>query len=320
MTTRYINPAQRKRGSRNRYSFVLLTSNQSEKKVRFMPLIPTSKYVNANNLNFHYLDWGSPESPPLVLLHGVGQTSHTWDLFAAAMAPHFHVMAFDQRGHGDSDWAKDRDYSRASMVHDVSEFTRAAGLTSFFLIGMSMGGMNSMMFTSKNIERVRSLVVVDIGPRVESAGSSHIRDFMSDNREFNDLDEAATVIHKFNPRRPLAIIRNYTCVYNLKQLPSGKWTWKYDSYFASAQRLGDPQVRHDQLATAARLITCPTLLVRGAQSPVLSHEGAKEFQRLIPSSAFELIEGAGHSVMGDNPAGFEAAVRGFYVKQGFLPQ
>ncbi|MFM9969520.1 MAG: alpha/beta fold hydrolase [Burkholderiales bacterium] len=279
---------------------------------------PTSKFTQANGLQFHYLDWGSADSPPLVLLHGVGQTCHTWDLFAAAMAPHFHVMAFDQRGHGDSDWAADRDYSRGTMVSDVSAFTSAVGLEDFFLIGMSMGGMNSMMFTSQNIDRVRSLVVVDIGPRVERTGSSHIRDFMSNNREFDDLDEAAAVIHKFNPRRPLDSIRNFTCVYNLKQLPSGKWTWKYDSYFASAQRLGDPQVMHDQLAAAAKLISCPTLLVRGAQSPVLSHEGAKEFQRLIPSSAFELVEGAGHSVMGDNPAGFEAAVRGFYVKQGVL--
>lgn len=283
-----------------------------------MPASPTSRFVQANGLKFHYLDWGNPGGPPLVLLHGVGQTCHTWDLFAAAMAPHFHVMAFDQRGHGDSDWAPDRDYARAAMVKDVAEFTMAAGLDSFYLIGMSMGGMNSMMFTSQNLARVRSLVVVDIGPRVERKGSSHIRDFMSNNREFNDLDEAAAVIHKFNPRRPLEAIRKYTCVYNLKQLPSGKWTWKYDSYFASAQRLGDPQVMHDQLAAAARLITCPTLLVRGAQSDVFSLEGAKEFQQLIPGSAFELVEGAGHSVMGDNPAGFEAAVRGFYVNQGVL--
>ncbi|OGA04995.1 MAG: hypothetical protein A3H35_21310 [Betaproteobacteria bacterium RIFCSPLOWO2_02_FULL_62_17] len=280
----------------------------------------TSKYVPANGLRFHYLDWGAHDSPPLVLLHGVGQTCHTWDLFAAAMAPHFHVMAFDQRGHGDSDWAPDRDYSRASMVNDLAAFTTAAGLDSFFLIGMSMGGMNSMMFTSQHLQRVRSLVVVDIGPRIERAGTSHIRDFMSNNREFSDLDEAAAVIHKFNPRRPLETIRNFTCVYNLKQLPGGKWTWKYDSWFASGHRHANPQAMHDQLAAAAREIRCPTLLVRGAQSDVLSLEGAREFQQLIPGSAFALVEGAGHSVMGDNPAGFEAAVRGFYTQQGWLPR
>jgi len=279
----------------------------------------TSKFVEANGLRFHYLDWGSPDSPPLVLLHGVGQTCHTWDLFAAAMAPHFHVMAFDQRGHGDTDWAPDRDYSRAAMVSDVAAFTAAAGLTDFFLIGMSMGGMNSMLFTSQHGARVRSLVVVDIGPRVERAGSSHIRDFMSNNREFDDLDQAAAIIHKFNPRRSLETVRNFTCLYNLKQLPGGKWTWKYDAYFATGHRHADPQAQHDQLAAAATQIGCPTLLVRGAQSDVFSLEGAKEFQQLIPASAFELVEGAGHSVMGDNPAGFEAAVRGFYVSNGWIP-
>ena len=284
-----------------------------------MSIGSTSKFVHANGLRFHYLDWGKPDNPPLVLLHGVGQTCHTWDLFAATMAQHFHVMAFDQRGHGDSDWSPERDYSRASMVNDVAAFTEALGLDSFFLIGMSMGGMNSMMFTSQHIERVRSLVVVDIGPRIERAGSNHIRDFMSGNREFNDLDEAAAIIHKFNPRRPLEAVRNFTCVYNLKQLPSGKWTWKYDSYFASSHRGADPKAMHDMLAAAAQKISCPTMLVRGGQSDVLSLEGAREFQRLIPGSAFALVEGAGHSVMGDNPAGFEAAVRGFYVERGWLP-
>ena len=83
------------------------------------------EYVRANGLKFHYLDWGHAEKPPMVLLHGVGQTCHTWDLFAAAMAEDFHVMAFDQRGHGDTDWAADKDYSRTTMVADTNAFTDA---------------------------------------------------------------------------------------------------------------------------------------------------------------------------------------------------
>ncbi len=132
----------------------------------------TDRFVHANGLQFHYLDWGSPEKPPLVLLHGVGQTCHTWDLFAAAMAPHFHVMAFDQRGHGDTDWAPDKDYSRKMMVGDVAAFTHALGLERFFLTGMSMGGANSLSFTANYPERVEALVVVDIGPRASTISSS----------------------------------------------------------------------------------------------------------------------------------------------------
>ncbi len=278
----------------------------------------TDRFVQANGLKFHFLDWGNPEKPPMVLLHGVGQTCHTWDLFAAAMSPHFHVMAFDQRGHGDTDWAPDRDYSRKTMVKDAGAFTRELGFDRFFLIGMSMGGANSLSFTSNNPDRVEALVVVDVGPRVESTGVKHIRDFMTNYKEFDSLDAAAEVIHRFNPRRPLEVIRKYTCVYNLKQLPNGKWGWKYDTYFSEGHSRIDVKQMHDELAAEVKKITCPTLVVRGGESDVFSLDGARELQQSIPGSEFSLVPKAGHSVMGDNPPGFEAAVRGFYEKKGYL--
>ena len=278
----------------------------------------TDCYVEANGLKFHYLDWGNPDNPPLVLLHGVGQTCHTWDLFAAAMSPHFHVMAFDQRGHGDTDWAPDKDYSRKTMVKDAEAFTTALGLDRFFLTGMSMGGANSLAFSGQNPDRVEALVVVDVGPRVENKGVQHIRNFMKDFREFDSLDDAAAVIHKFNPRRPLEVIRQYTVVYNLKQLPSGKWTWKYDTYFSEGHSRGDVKQMEQELSTEVKKISCPTLLVKGAESDVLSLDGARLLQAAVPGSEFALIPGAGHSVMGDNPPAFEAAVREFYQKKGYL--
>jgi len=278
----------------------------------------TDRYVHANGLKFHYLDWGNAEKSPLVLLHGVGQTCHTWDLFAAAIAPHFHVMAFDQRGHGDSDWAPDQDYSRQTMVSDVLAFTRALELDRFFLTGMSMGGMNSLSFTANNPERVEALVVVDVGPRVEAKGVQNIRDFMSNYREFDSLDDAAAVIHRFNPRRPLEVIRKFTVVYNLKQLPSGKWTWKYDSYFSDSHRRIDVKQLHQELTAEVTKIRCPTLVVKGGDSDVFSLAGVQDLQAAIPGSEFAVVPGAGHSVMGDNPSGFEAAVRAFYLKRGYL--
>jgi len=286
---------------------------------------PVDRFVEANGLRFHYLDWGSDANseghkrPALVLLHGVGQTCHTWDFFAEAMSSDFRVLAFDQRGHGDTDWAPGQDYSREAMVADAAAFTEALGLERFFLAGMSMGGMNSICFTAAHPHRVEALVVVDIGPRIEREGVRHIRDFMSNHRDFADLEEAAQVIHKFNPRRPLEAIRKFTCVYNLKQMENGRWTWKYDPYFSESHGRHDPKLMHDQLAAAARHVTCPTLLVKGAQSDVFSLDGAREFQTLIPGSEFSLVEGAGHSVMGDNPAGFESAVRRFYQHRGYLP-
>ncbi|TMA53758.1 MAG: alpha/beta hydrolase, partial [Deltaproteobacteria bacterium] len=247
------------------------------------------------------------------------QTCHTWDLFAAAMAPYFHVMAFDQRGHGDTDWAADKDYSRKTMVSDVLAFTRALGLDRFFLTGMSMGGANSLSFTANHPERVEALVVVDIGPRVETKGVQHIRDFMTTYREFNSLEEAAQVIHRYNPRRSLEVIRQFTVVYNLKQLPEGKWTWKYDPYFSDGHRRVDVKQMQTELTAEVAKIRCPTLVVKGGESDVFSLDGARSLQEAIPDSEFALVPGAGHSVMGDNPPGFEAAVRAFYQKKGYLP-
>ena len=216
------------------------------------------------------------------------------------------------------DWAADKDYSRRSMVKDAEGFTTALGLDRFFLTGMSMGGANSLSFTANNPDRVEALVVVDVGPRVENKGVQNIRNFMKDFREFDSLDEAAAVIHKFNPRRPLEIIRKYTVVYNLKQLPSGKWTWKYDTYFSEGHSRIDVKQMQQELSQEVKKITCPTLLVKGAESDVLSLDGARLLQTAIPGSEFALVAGAGHSVMGDNPPGFEAAVREFYLNKGYL--
>lgn len=287
----------------------------------------TDRYAQVNSLRLHHLEWGTEGKPPMVLLHGMGQTAHTWDLFAAAMAPYFHIYALDQRGHGDSSWAPDKDYSRKTMVHDVLEFTRTLGIDRpfgsaqgrFFLVGMSMGGANSLSFTANYPEKVEALVVVDIGPRVEQKGVNNIRNFMTTYREFDSLDEAAEVIHNYNPRRSMEVIRNFTVVYNLKQLPNGKWTWKYDSYFSDSHRRIDVRQLREELQHEVRKIRCPTLVVKGEESDVFSLEGARSLQEAIPGSEFALVPGAGHSVMGDNPPGFEAAVRAFYQKKGYLP-
>jgi len=287
----------------------------------------TDRYVEVNGLNLHYLEWGAEGKPPMILLHGVGQTAHTWDLFAAAMTPHFHIRALDQRGHGDSSWAPDKDYSRKAMVNDVLEFTRTLGMDRpfgpaqgrFFLVGMSMGGANSLSFTANYPDKVEALVVVDIGPRVEQKGVNNIRNFMTTYREFDSLDEAAEVIHNYNPRRPMEVIRKFTVVYNLKQIPNGKWTWKYDPYFSDSHRRMDVRQMQEELREEVRKIRCPALVVKGGESDVFSLEGARNLQEVIPGSELALVPGAGHSVMGDNPPGFEAAVRAFYQKRGYLP-
>src|SRR6266571_314784 len=117
---------------------------------------PQDKTVMANGLKLHYLDWGSPDNPPMVLLHGLRGHAHSWDDFSAAMCEDYHILALDQRGRGDSEWAKDGVYTTAAYVADLPDFSAVLRLDSFALIGHSMGGRNSIAFSAHSSQSKRS--------------------------------------------------------------------------------------------------------------------------------------------------------------------
>jgi len=118
---------------------------------------PVDRTVKANGLNFHYLEWGDPANPTLVMLHGVSQQAHSWDFVSLALSPDYHVIAVDQRGHGDTDWAADGVYSLDSMQADIDGVVEVLGLNDFNLMGHSMGGRNSFIWASRHPGMLRSL-------------------------------------------------------------------------------------------------------------------------------------------------------------------
>ncbi|MGH3055003.1 MAG: alpha/beta fold hydrolase, partial [Gaiellaceae bacterium] len=128
---------------------------------------PQDRRVSARGLSFHYVEWGAAPQPPLVCLHGITQTAHSWDEVAATLASEYRVLCFDQRGHGDSDWAPNGDYTRQTQAADVDAFTDALGLGQFVLAGMSMGGINSITFTALRPRKVRALIIVDVSPEIQ---------------------------------------------------------------------------------------------------------------------------------------------------------
>ncbi len=136
--------------------------------------MPQDKSVTANGLKLHYLDWGTVGKPPMVLLHGLRGHAHSWDDVSAAMCRDFHVLALDQRGRGDSDWAPDGDYTTPAYVADLAAFSEILGLASFVLVGHSMGGRNSIAFTARYPEKANKLVLVDIGPTIDPKGAERI--------------------------------------------------------------------------------------------------------------------------------------------------
>lgn len=272
--------------------------------------MPTAqdRRVNARGLSFHYVEWGAAGAPPLLCLHGITQTAHSWDEVAAALAGEYRVLCLDQRGHGDSSWAADGDYTRQTQAADLAAVTDALGLSDFVLAGMSMGGINAITFTARHPQKVRALIIVDVSPEIQPRGVEHIRSFIqaADEDDFEAFVERA---HQFNPRRSLDNIRSRLS-HNLTQLPSGKWTWKYDTALRTPGH-GFQASTLLNLWDDVRAIRCPTLIIKGGESDILSADSAAKLQATVPGSRLAVVPGAGHSVMGDNPDAFVAAARDF---------
>jgi pimeloyl-ACP methyl ester carboxylesterase len=262
-------------------------------------------------LKLHYQEWGNAAAPAVLMLHGFGVSGRMFDEFAERMQDQYRLLALDQRGHGDSDWSQEGDYTREAFIADIEGFVAALGLERFVLIGHSMGGLNAVSYTVKNPERVRALVLVDVGPEAAKEGVDNIVRFTRgpDELEFEEFVEMA---HRFNPRRTLENIRE-RMRHRLKPLENGKWTWKFDKRFREGReelRIGS-ELSNDQTWQLFRSIRVPTLLVRGGESDVLTPEIAERVVAEMPRARLTIVPGAGHSVPGDNPDEFTAAVREF---------
>ncbi len=255
--------------------------------------------------HFTGMEWGERGAQPVVMLHGFNQTCHSWEETAGEIGDDFHVIAFDQRGHGNSLRSTEGDYSRKSMAADVGLVADQFEFDTFVLIGMSMGAANSIEFTSSNGARVKQLVLVDYAPTVETAGVDKIK--MLFMHRWDSIDRAVRDVRMFNPRRSEANIRS-RLEHTLMQHEDGKWTWKVDPAFATQARFSEgPEVLWERV----RRVTCPTLAIRGGESDVLALENAERLINELADGRLEIVAGAGHSVAGDNPEGFLTALRPF---------
>jgi pimeloyl-ACP methyl ester carboxylesterase len=258
---------------------------------------------------FHYTEWGASTAPALVLLHGVTGHARTWDEEAAALASRYRVLALDQRGHGDSDPSPSGDYTVATMSADVTAFADALGLARFSLVGLSMGGRVAIAFAGQAPRRVDRLVIVDIGPEISEAGLLRVGTLMARSPELFPSLEHALAFHRVtNPLYTEAMLRHR--VEHGTRAVEGGLTWKYDRGLREAVRAGTWRDPID-LWPLWREISCPILLVRGADSDVLSAEIAKRMLDENPNTHFAEVAGAGHTVPGDQPAAFRALLSDF---------
>jgi len=267
--------------------------------------------VFVRDMKFHFQEWGNPSAPTILMLHGFGVSGHMFDEFAERMQDRYHLIALDQRGHGDTDWSPEGDYSRDAFVNDLEGFREALGIGRFILIGHSMGGLTAATYTVRNAGIVRALVLVDVGPEASREGVENIQRFTRGPDEL-EFEEFVQMAHRFNQRRSLENIRE-RMRHRLKQTDSGKWTWKFDKRFREAPddlRIGS-QLSNDEMWQLFREIEAPTLLVRGAESDVLSPDVAERAVSEMHRARLVTVPGAGHSVPGDNPDDFTAAVTEF---------
>jgi|SRR5579885_1421342 esterase len=270
-------------------------------------VLPESGDLIVDRFRLHYLDWGNPggTAATIFFLHGGGLNAHTWDVVCLALRERYRCVALDQRGHGDSEWSPGCDYGMESHLRDIEGFAAQMKLRRPVVVGQSMGGINAINYAARHSEEMAGLVVVDVGPEILPAGGARIRDFIAapqlDSPE--DFLKRAT---QFNPLRDPRILRR-SLYYNLRRLPNGKWTWKHDTRrIAEAQGVDTAAMaarRAQELWQAVPKIKCPTLVVRGVLSDVISDEQAEKFARALPNGRLARVERAGHNVQGDNPAG-----------------
>jgi pimeloyl-ACP methyl ester carboxylesterase len=269
--------------------------------------VPRNGEVHTGQITLRYTEWGDATKPTVLLLHGFAQTSHAWDLVALALADRFHVISLDQRGHGDSEWASDGDYSLEAQQRDLDAALVHLGKQEIIPVGLSMGGRNAYVLAHRRPEIVKALVTVDTGPRTVRRGRSRIRDFVTMPDVLDSFEEFVERVHSYVPHRSMEQIR-LSLLNNIRETPEGKWTWKYDRI------LRDPNYRRPIMDEESAWniwtsIACPTLLVRGEESDVLDAETAAEMTRRLPGSLHVDIPEAGHLVPGDNPAAFVLAVK-----------
>ncbi len=249
---------------------------------------------------------------PVVLLHGGGQTRHSWGGTSRALAERGYLaIALDARGHGDSDWSKDSDYSIDAYAADLRSVLRQLGRPAA-LVGASLGGLTALLACGEE-PRVdgTALVLVDVTPRMREDGRQRIGDFMRARPEgFASLEEAADAVSAYMPNRPRPKDVSGLAK-NLRLGEDGRYRWHWDPAFLEGTSLMRTTSEPRRFEAAAAAVSLPMLLVRGSVSEIVADEDVAALRAVAPAMEFVDVEGAGHMVAGDRNDVFAAAAIGF---------
>jgi len=274
----------------------------------------------ANGAELHLLEW-SKEGVPMLLLHGFGNEAHIWDDFAPVVAPYYRTLALDHRGHGQSDWDADGCYEIDALVDDVEVVTAALGIDRMVLVGHSLGGRVSTIFAGRHPARIAGFVIVDIGPEVDARGSLRIRQDVEIHLQpvFDSVDDYARALSLSYPAATPEALRRMA-QHGARRREDGRFELVMDPALRgiTAGRGPSPDSEEQERSLQQRMwnalsaLPCPALVVRGAASDILSPEVADRMvEDVLPNARLAVVPQAGHSVMTDNPSGFNDAVASF---------
>jgi esterase len=275
------------------------------------PAIERAMPVGA--LMVRLIDWGGPSDRPLLFLHGGGLTARTWDLVCLGLRDRFRCLAVDLRGHGESDWAPDVDYRLDAYAADVAELVQR--LTDEpggpvnrppVLIGHSLGGQSALLAAGGEVA-IAGLVLVDVGPEPDVAAARQIIGWIDRPKRYSGIDEVLAAALLMNPRREPEVLRE-SLLNNLRQLPGGDWTWKYDPRAFAGLSEEALRQRSEALWQAVARVRVPVLLARGEDSAVFSADQAQALCARLTDCETRVVADAAHSVQGDNPAGLIDAI------------
>jgi len=277
-----------------------------------MPECNIGEFRAADGLRLVGEETGNPEAPAVILLHGGGQTRHSWASEAGRLAEEgYRIISYDARGHGESEWSPTADYSIAAMVRDLKAVIGVV-LGPYALVGASMGGMTSFSFVGNSQPPLaRALILVDIVPRPAAAGAQKIIDFMSAHQNgFATIEEAAAAVAAYNPSRPRPADPSGLWR-NLRRRADHRLYWHWDPRILESIPNTEPPSFAEEALRVARFINIPTMLVRGGLSDVVDDAGVAELLELVSHAEVHNVAAAGHMVAGDDNGTFHEGIVGF---------
>jgi esterase len=272
-------------------------------------MMPKNEYLNVNGLRLHYINWGKGGHKTMLLLHGFMAHAHTWDEFALNFRNQYHIIALDQRGHGESQWSQNGFYTIDDHLSDIAKIIKILKLRNLIMIGHSMGGRNALFYTVCYAENVDRLVLIDARLWSNSKNSKTLRHHLINlPLQTFSLREVKQAIQNLYPYLSTKTCK-YLAYYGYKKIKNREFVPKFDVKMSLQSNLLDCMT--EDLRPFLTNVACPTLVIRGKESLFLSRADARKICSIIPNAKFREIPMATHMPVQENPKVFKKVILDF---------